>query len=84
MRRSEGSTQGEFAKKVGITQSYLSLIEQGHKEPSSKVLDEMAEKLNTHISVLHWKSVEESDVKPGKIDAFRVLKPLLDNLCDVI
>ena len=31
-------TQGEFAREVGITQSYLSALEHGDKEPGARVL----------------------------------------------
>lgn len=31
-------TQAEFAKRAGVTQSYLSALERGIKEPGAKVL----------------------------------------------
>ena len=36
-------TQEEFAASVGVTQSYLSLIEKGHKTPSLEVLQQIWE-----------------------------------------
>jgi transcriptional regulator with XRE-family HTH domain len=31
-------TQAEFARRIGVTQSYLSALEHGEKEPGSSVL----------------------------------------------
>jgi transcriptional regulator with XRE-family HTH domain len=31
-------TQAEFARRIGVTQSYLSALEHGYKEPGSAVL----------------------------------------------
>jgi len=38
LRKSMGLTQKEFAKKIGITQGYLTEVESGKKQPSEKVL----------------------------------------------
>lgn len=72
--------QREYAKSIGITQSYLSLIEAGVKEPSTTLLKTIADKHNTPMAVFLWFSTEEQDVDPKKIEFFRMLKPSVDAL----
>lgn len=80
LRKNELMNQEEFASSVGITQSYLSLIEKGHKKPSLEVLQQMADILNTPLSVLFWFGIEREDVDEKKQYAYDTLKPSIDNL----
>lgn len=45
IRESENTTQGEFAKKLSVTQSYLSDLEHNRKQVSPKKAAEFAEVL---------------------------------------
>jgi putative transcriptional regulator len=45
-------TQEELAEKVGITRAYLSQLENNHKEPSIKLLTQIAKALNISIKKL--------------------------------
>jgi len=42
-RITKGYSQGQLSKEIGITQTYLSLIECGHKVPSQKLLIRLSE-----------------------------------------
>lgn len=80
LRKKEGSTQGEFSEGIGITQSYLSGIENGKKSPSIEVLEKISESLNTPLPILLWFSLEREDVPEGKLYAYDMLKESVDNL----
>lgn len=72
--------QSIFAENVGITQTYLSQIENGQKKPSTELLERIAEYVDLPLPILFWYSVTEEDVKPDRIEAFRMLKPTADVL----
>lgn len=84
LRKNELMNQEEFASSVGITQSYLSLIEKGHKKPSLEVLQQMADILNTPLPVLFWFGIEREDVDEKKQYAYDTLKPSIDNLINEV
>lgn len=73
-------TQAEYAESIGITQSYLSCIENGEKEPSTDLLKKVAEKHQTPMPVFLWMSMDETDVPKRKLEAYRLLKPSIDAL----
>ncbi len=80
LRKAKGINQATFAESVGITQTYLSQIENGHKEPSTYVLRLIAEEIEMPLPILFWFSVEETDILPRKKQAFKTLKPAVDAL----
>lgn len=45
-RERSGFTQKELAEKLGITREYLSAVENNHKEPSMKLLQQIAKVLD--------------------------------------
>lgn len=82
LRKKRGLTQGNFCEKIGITQSYLSQVEKGHKEPSIDVLKKIADALGTPMPVLFWFTLTEEDVDESKVEVFKLLKPSVDSLVD--
>lgn len=75
-------TQKEFALKVGITQTYLSQIENGKKLPTIETLDKISKALGIPTPILTWKALEESDISEGKRESFKLLKGSVDNLIE--
>lgn len=51
-RVEKGFTQGELAKKIGVTQNALSMCELGIHFPKKKTLDKLAEALECSIADL--------------------------------
>lgn len=51
-RIDRGLSQGKLAKRAGISQNYLSLIENDHAEPLLTTLKVIADKLKTTVSEL--------------------------------
>ncbi len=84
LRLKEGFTQHDFAESIGITQSYLSLIEKAHKKPSLEVLQQIADILNTPLPVLFWFGIEREDVSEEKRYAYDTLKPSIDKLINEV
>lgn len=48
IRKSAKLTQVEFAKKLGVTQIYIALIETGKREASKKLVEKLAKLLEVH------------------------------------
>jgi transcriptional regulator with XRE-family HTH domain len=80
LRLKESLLQEEFASRIGITQTYLSQIERGHKNPSLDVLNSMAKDLKLPLPLMFWFGVEESDIQENKKEAYKTLKPSIDAL----
>ncbi|MFZ2432506.1 MAG: helix-turn-helix transcriptional regulator [Lutibacter sp.] len=80
IRKNKGFKQGNFCEKLGITQSYLSSIENNKKKPSVEVLEKIAETVGMPISILFWFTVTEEDVDKTKLEMFKLLKPSIDKL----
>lgn len=80
VRTESGLKQTEFAKMVGLTQTYISLIESGNKVPSFDVIERYNKISKVPIAIIMWKSLEESDVPKHKRKNYKELKPLVDNL----
>ena len=84
IRKNRNETQIVFSEKIGITQAYLSQIENGQKKPSMELIENISLITDTPIPVLFWFGISESDVCDWKIDSFRLLKPIIDLLLNSI
>lgn len=80
LRNRKGLKQTEFAKKCGLSQSYLSSIEKGRKEPTLNILKQIANALSIPMPVLVFFSLNVEDVDDSKKDAFQVLEPSIKGL----
>lgn len=83
-RKHKGFTQGEFAFTCGITQTYLSQIENNQKEPNLSVLKTIAEKLAVPLPILFFQSITEEDVQPNKREIFNLISPTVKKIIDEI
>lgn len=77
-------SQSDYAISIGITQSYLSHIENGNKEPSIALLKVISEKHDLPMPVLLFMSIDEEDVQPHKLQAFKMIKPSVDALINQV
>lgn len=59
LRKEHGLNQEEFAAMCNISTSYLSLLENGHKQPGYKLIHVIAKKLNTTKDKLEGPSIGE-------------------------
>jgi transcriptional regulator with XRE-family HTH domain len=74
--------QSEFAKLIGITQTYLSQIETGAKTPNISVLETISKEFEIPLPIIFWMSIEENDVAEDRREYFRFLKPTVDSMID--
>ena len=79
LRKNKGLTQGNLCEMVGITQSYLSQVENGNKEPSIYVVKKIANALEIPMAMLFWFALTEKDVDDSKVQLFKSLKPSVDS-----
>lgn len=82
IRKKSKLNQTEFAEKLGITQTYLSLLEAGKKVPSLKVLGKIAFEFDIPVEVILFKGLNRAYVPAAKRDIFDQLKPVIDTLID--
>jgi len=80
IRKDKKLRQNKVAEAVGLTQSYLSLIETGDKTPSIEVIGKLSAFYGIPFPVTAWLSMTEDDVKPEKLIAYRQFKPSIDAL----
>ena|SRR5690554_3846256 len=80
LRQKRGFKQNEFAEKSGLSQSYLSLIEKGVKEPTLSILKQIATVLEIPMPVLVFFSLDKDDVAESKRETFRMLEPSIKSL----
>jgi len=84
LRKAQDLTQGELAKIIGITQTYLSQIEASKRTPNTSILIEISAYFKVPLPIIFWFSIEEVDVKKEKLAAFRMLKPTIDQMINSI
>jgi len=84
LRYTKNIKQKDFCKEIGITQSYLSLVEKGHRTPSIQVLESISEYYKIPLPILFWFTVDESDVSEEKKEAYKILKPSIDEMIKTI
>lgn len=73
-------SQGEFARKCGISQTSISQIENGIKKPNSGSLKKICKVLELPETILYLKGLEESDVPDSKKEVFRNFYPLVEEM----
>jgi len=79
-RVNAGLRQNVAAKKIRISQTFLSQIETGVKSPSMETLQKCAKCYGVPIEVIFWFGANEKDVPEKKRPLFRQLKPIIDQM----
>ncbi len=80
LRKQKSLNQSEFASLCGITQTYLSQIENNQKEPNISTLKKISLELEIPLPILFFLSMDENDVKPEKREAFNLVNPSVNSL----
>ncbi len=83
-RKRIGMSQGELAQKSGLSQTYLSLIENEKQKPSFSALDEICSCFEIPLPLFMFMSLSEEDIPEGKRESFNLLKPSIDQLVSAI
>jgi len=75
LRKKARISQGELADSCKISQTYLSQIETNKREPHTKTLRLISEKLGIPLPVVFFLSLTPEDVSVEKREAFKMLYP---------
>lgn len=79
-RKQQRQTQNEFAESCGISQTYLSQIENNAKEPNLSTLKEISKNLEIPLPILFFLSLNEEDIPEEKRKAFEIVTPSVKSL----
>jgi transcriptional regulator with XRE-family HTH domain len=80
VRKKRLLTQRELAEKLGVTNTYLSAVENGSRKPSRKLLSKICESLDVEESVLQFLAIDESTIDQKKLANFRQMAPVIKKL----
>lgn len=84
-RRKKRIDQKELAGELSISASYLSQIENNSKNPSPKLISEIADKLGLPVSALLFQVIQESDYSSeDDRQLFLKAKPLVDQMLSIL
>lgn len=72
--------QHVLAENAGISQTYLSQIENNAAEPNLSTLKVLSEKLETPLPILFFLSLDRMDIKPEKRLAYDIIEPSLKTM----
>lgn len=80
IRKSKNLKQIEFAKKIKISTSSLSAIEQGARKPSLRMLEKIAKGFDLPLSIIFWFTIKREEIDDDKKEAFDILRPAIDDM----
>ena len=82
IRVRRGKTQIEVVEKVGLSQTYLSQIENGFKEPSPEMLRSLCKFYKMPVVAVVWMATESTDIPFKKRGAFIEIAPSVNELIE--
>jgi len=62
-RTSLGLSQGDLARKIAMSVSYISLVEQGKRDPAMSTVRDIASALGIPVSLLTFMAAESGELK---------------------
>ncbi len=65
---------------MGISQTYLSQVESGAKQPSTPMLELICKTYNVPAPIMYFMALTIDDIPKSKKRIFTELKPVVDNL----
>lgn len=83
-RHSLDLRQNIVAEKTGLTQSYISSIENEQKVPSIEVIEKLCKLYKTPVAIVLWRAIDIKDVAPHKRQAYSSLRPTIDDMINRI
>lgn len=78
IRKELGFSQKDFADLCDISTTHLSQIENNKVNFNFSIIETISEITEIPIPVILFLSMEESDVKPDRIELYRVFTPTID------
>ena len=84
LRKKRKIRQNELAAIIGISQTYLSQIENNHRRPNFEIIENIGLKLNIPVPVILFLAIDENDVNVEKRNLYKSLMPVMGNLIDEV
>lgn len=80
VRKERNLKQAELADIVGVSTIYISQIELGTREPSQKLIEQIAIALNISVGFLYFRGLDKHDFPYGKQKLFDALYPTIQHI----
>jgi len=80
LRKRKGINQKILAERLGVTQTYLSLIESDQKTPSINLINSISRELSIPPSILAYLTLDKEEISKNKHEAFEQINPLIEDL----
>jgi transcriptional regulator with XRE-family HTH domain len=77
LRTAKGMKQSDLAKKTEVQTNYISMIENGHREPSLSFLEAAASALNAPIDLFFIFARDTSEISKGSSENYDRLQQIL-------
>lgn len=84
LRKRKGINQQVLADRLGVTQTYLSLIESNQKTPSINLINSISKELSIPPSILAYLTLNKEEISKNKHAAFDQINPLIEDLIQQI
>lgn len=84
IRKNKDLSQGELAALIPLSQTSLSLIESGAKNPSSATVKKICVALEISEPLLYVMATDEADIPEQKRELFRILFPAIKGMINQI
>jgi len=77
LRKKKGIQQNKLAERSGISQTYLSQIENGSRSATIDTLEKICGVLNVPLSILSFLALNVESIAPNKRDAYLRIEPAI-------
>lgn len=77
IRKERRLKQSDFATHIGISQTYLSQIENNKRNPNISILETIGKKLEIPLPVIMFLAIEESDVSENKREVYNSVNTVM-------
>ena len=83
VRKMKKISQGELAKKLEISQTYLSLLEKNVKQPSFELLERISDSLGLPVYYFMFKGLEiDKDIAENKQEIYKQISPIIESMIE--
>lgn len=77
-RKEKGLSQGAICKAIGVTQTYLSLIETGKSNGTLELWQKIADALQIPLGVMMFMSMNTWDMTEDQQRKYNILAPMIE------
>lgn len=72
-------TQSQLAKKINVTPTYISALENNRKDPSLSLLTEISRELEIPLEVMFWDTIEVKNIRGKDKEILEVAKGIINS-----